>query len=694
MSSVSAGGPPVRAGGLEAEHRALVLVEDSPDYAKAVQAMLSYVPGTTYEVTHFAKLADALAYVPHADVSCILLDLNLPDATGIEGVQALQVVAPDVPIVVLSGVDDEAVATDAMHAGAQDYVVKQRADVDLITRAIRYAVERAQSERQRAALVREQGRRAEAEARARTVSRLERLTEAALANLSLDDMLSELLVHVIDIIGADTAAILLLDEDRQMLEVRAAKGLEEDAEARVTIPVGSGFAGRIVTERHSVVIDDVSKADVISPAVRERVASLVGVPLQVEQRIVGVMHVGTTTPRKFTAEDTIVLQLAADRAARAIERAQLYQQEHETAVTLQRSLLPDRLPDVPGLALAARYIPGAAGAEVGGDWYDVIPLSDGRVGIAMGDVVGRGIPAASLMGQLRNGLRAYAIEGHNPAAVVEHLDRLLQSLNPGRMATLLYMVLEPDGRSGVFANAGHLPPLVLAPGREPQLLQDVRGVPLGVLPYASFEEARAEIEPASTLVLYTDGLVEVRGVSLEVRLRELKRLAAGPFAGPNELCEALLTELLPGGPGADDVALLAVSTAPASSDRIALTLPAEPEALITARRTLRNWLSDIGADPEALYDITLATGEACTNAIEHAYAPGDASFEVEAMHGDGAVRIIVRDHGQWRPPRGQNRGRGLKLMETLMDEVKLHREENGTTVEMLRRLTPTAEASG
>src|SRR5205085_5632511 len=139
------------------------------------------------------------------------------------------------------------------------------------------------------------------------------------------------------------------------------------------------------------------------------------------------------------------------------------------------------------LALAARYLPGAAGTEVGGDWYDVIPLADGRVGIAMGDVVGRGIPAASLMGQLRNGLRAYAIEGHPPGAVLERLDRLVQSLNPGRMATLLYMVLEPDGRSVLIANAGHLPPLAVDSDLTPRLLEVGRGVPLGVLPYANFE---------------------------------------------------------------------------------------------------------------------------------------------------------------------------------------------------------------
>jgi hypothetical protein len=229
------------------------------------------------------------------------------------------------------------------------------------------------------------------------------------------------------------------------------------------------------------------------------------------------------------------------------------------------------------------------------------------------------------------------------------------------MATLLYMVLEPDSRSVTIANAGHLPALLVEPEREPSLIEGPRGVPLGVLPYASFEERTTQIAPGSTLVVYTDGLVEERGISLEIRLAELKRLAAEPFEGPNELCQRFLTALLPGGPGVDDVAVLALTTAPASSNRLTLTLPAEPEAL--------------------------ATGEACTNAIEHAYAPGEASFDLEATRGEDDIRVVIRDYGSWRPPRGQNRGRGLKLMETLMDDLKVSRESNGTTVELRRRLT-------
>src|SRR4051812_20813146 len=278
--------------------------------------MLGYAQGDAFSVVHFTNLAEALDYVTaDSDTCCLLLDLNLPDATGVEAVNALQAKAPAVPIVVLTGVDDDQLALEAMHAGAQDYLVKTRADVDLITRSIRYAMERARSERHRAALQQERSARVEAETMAGTVSKLERLTEAALANLSLDELLNELLGHVCELLQTDAAAILLLNEERQVLEVRAERGIYGGVESRVTVPVGSGFAGRIVAERRTIAVDDVTTAEVINPILRQKVKSLLGVPLLVEDRIIGVMHVGTSEPRQFSAEDTVVLQLAADRAA-------------------------------------------------------------------------------------------------------------------------------------------------------------------------------------------------------------------------------------------------------------------------------------------------------------------------------------------------------------------------------------------
>ena len=665
----------------------VVLIEDSTVFAKAVTHALMLETEPRFEVQHCGRLSEGAKLVREDGADCVLLDLGLPDAQGIEALRLLQASAPEVAVVVLSGVEDERLALQAVHEGAQDYLVKGRADAALITRSIRYAVERKRAEQERAAFLREKSARAEAEAVAHTVRQLERLTEAALSQLPLQGLLETLLDRVAEMLDSEIAAILLHDADREVLEWRAVRGFTpEEVAQSIPVPVGQGFAGRVFSERRPVAIEDVARADIVNPVLRARVQSMIGVPLSVERRVIGVLHVGSSEPRSFGAEESGLLQLAADRAALAIERARVFEQEHETAVTLQRSLLPDRLPEVPHARMAARYLPGAAGAEVGGDWYDVIELPDGRLGVGMGDVVGRGIRAASLMGQLRNGLRAYALEGHSPKDAVEHLDRLVQVLAPGRMATLLYGTVSTDGRAFTFANAGHLPPLVIAPGGEGTLYEEARAVPLGVLPYSTFTEATLEIEPGSTLVFCTDGLVEVRNVSIEERLHLFREVASRPHDSPDALCDTLLSELLPEGPGSDDVAILVITFPSFAGEPLSMTLPAEPEALIAARRALRRWLADVGADDDTSYDITLATGEACTNAIEHAYTPGQATFDIEASRKDGALTVRIRDHGHWRSPRGTNRGRGLKLMETLMDAVDVETTPTGTVVVLTKHV--------
>ena len=668
-------------------HISVILIEDSAVFAKAVTHALLLETEPRFEVEHCTRLADGAKYVRDNGADCVLLDLGLPDAQGIEALRLLQASAPDVAVVVLSGVEDERLALQAVHEGAQDYLVKGRADAALITRSIRYAVERKRAEHERAAFLREKAARAEAEAVAHTVRQLERLTEAALSQLPLDDLLDALLDRVAEMLDTDIAAILLLDEERDVLEWRASRGFApEEVAQSIPVPVGKGFAGRVFSERRPIAIEDIGAAQIVNPVLRARVHSMIGVPLSVDRRVIGVLHVGSAEPRAFGAEESGLLQLAADRAALAIERARVFEQEHETAVTLQRSLLPDRLPDVPHAALAARYLPGASGAEVGGDWYDVIELPDGRLGIGMGDVVGRGIRAASLMGQLRNGLRAYALEGHSPKDAIERLDRLVQVVAPGRMATLLYGTLAPDGHSFTFANAGHLPPVVISPDGEATLNEDARAVPLGVLPYSTFVESTFEVEPGSTLFFCTDGLVEVRDVSIDERLQLLREVAGASYSSPDELCETLLSRLLPDGPGSDDVAMLAVKLTTLAGEPLVMTLPAEPEALIAARRALRRWLGETGAGPDETYDITLAVGEACTNAIEHAYTPGNATFDLQASREGDRLTIRVRDHGQWRSPRGTNRGRGLGLMEALMDSVNVEKSGSGTVIEMTKQL--------
>ena len=355
------------------------------------------------------------------------------------------------------------------------------------------------------------------------------------------------------------------------------------------------------------------------------------------------------------------------------------------AATLQRSLLPDDLPDVPGTTIVTRYVPALSDVEVGGDWYDVIPLGSGRVGLAMGDVVSRGVRAASVMGQLRNALRAYALDGDPPAVVLDRLHGLVRTFERREMATLAYMVVDPTGLSYTLASAGHPPPLVLSPDGDVSLLEEGRGPPLGAVADVAYAETGGALAPGATVLLYTDGLVERRDMWLDEGMERLVvESEAAVGASPDE---RLMSALVPERGGEDDVAALAMGLTPVASGRLALRLPAEPPVLASLRRTLRGWLERLGASEFETYDVLVAVTEAAANAIEHAYGPSDATFEVEAgASPDGEVWLVVRDQGRWRPPRGHNRGRGTLLMQELMDHFEVSTGEHGTEVRMRRRL--------
>ena len=513
---------------------------------------------------------------------------------------------------------------------------------------------------------------------------LRSVTDAALAYLPLEDLLKQLLVRVVGILDADTAAILLLEDDDSTLVARAAHGLEEEVERGVRIPVGKGFAGRIAASRQPVQIENLDKADILNPILREKgLRSLLGVPLLVEGGVIGVMHVGTLTLRSFSDEDVELLQSAGDRAALAIS-SRLTERERSLADALQGSLIP-RLPDLPAVALAGRYLP-AASAQLGGDWYDAFQLPDGRLGVAIGDVVGRGFHAAAVMGQLRSGLRAYALDGIAPSEVLGRLSRLLRQLEPGRTATVLYLVLDPYGGSLVVSSAGHPPPLV-ADDHGGATFVDLPGsAPLGATRHPIYEQRAEAIEPGSLLALYTDGLVERPGESLDAGLERLRAVVQGARDDLEHLSDRLVRELLPDGPSEDDAALLLARALPLT-DSLVTRLPADVESIPLMRRLLGRWLYEAGATQAQAEDLSLATSEACANAIEHAYGPGPGILEVSASKSpSGEALVAVRDYGSWRAPRGANRGRGLLLMEGLTDSVEVVRGDDGTIVQLSRRL--------
>jgi PAS domain S-box-containing protein len=364
---------------------------------------------------------------------------------------------------------------------------------------------------------------------------------------------------------------------------------------------------------------------------------------------------------------------------------EVYEREHAVAETLQRSLLPERLPPVEGVELAARYLPGARGSAIGGDWYDVLERPDGRVALVVGDVVGHGLRAAASMGQLRNAFRAYGMVEASPAEVVARINRLVMHGVEQVMATVLYLVLDRETGEVAFSAAGHPPPLLIAPDGA-RFLDGGRSVPIGAADPAVFREATALLPPGSTLLLYTDGLVERRDAPLEGRLEQLAAAAAAADTDLDGLCEHLLGSMLGDGDPGDDVAILAVRPLPVAERQVSLTLPAEPGSLAVLRRRLARFLHATGADELQRYEITLTISEAAGNAIEHAYGPGDETFEVEVSFDEGVLTARVRDSGSWRDQRGEHRGRGLRIIEDLMDEVTVERHGDGTHVTMRRRL--------
>ena len=365
---------------------------------------------------------------------------------------------------------------------------------------------------------------------------------------------------------------------------------------------------------------------------------------------------------------------------------EIYEREHNIAETLQRSLLPERLPAIEGVELAARYLPGAGGAAIGGDWYDVLERPDGRVALVVGDVVGHGLRAAASMGQLRNAFRAYGMVEASPAEVVARINRLVMTGVEQVMATVLYLVLDRETGEVAFSAAGHPPPLVIGP-EGARFLEGGRSVPIGAADPAVFREATTVLPPGATLLLYTDGLVERRDTPLADRLDELAEAAGSAGDSLSDLCERVLSAVLGDGDPGDDVALLAVRPLPAALTYISLTLPAEPGSLARLRRRLARFLHATGASELEQYEVTLTICEAAGNAIEHAYGPGDASFDVEVAFNSGELTASVRDSGSWREKRGEFRGRGLNIIEDLMDDVKIERHDVGTVVRMRRRLS-------
>ena len=394
---------------------------------------------------------------------------------------------------------------------------------------------------------------------------IQSLTDAALSRLDEQEFLAELLDRVRGILRADTAAVLLLDFSSGELIATAAAGLEEEVRQGVRIPVGRGFAGRIAALHKPVILDHVDHTTVLNPILwRKRIRSMMGVPLMAGGRVIGVMHVGSLTPREFTGADVELLQLAADRAAAAVQSIET-RADRIAAAALQRSLLPSSPSAVEGAEIAVRYVPGSG--VVGGDWYDAFTLPSGQLGVVMGDVAGSGLPAAVIMGRMRSALRAYALETADPAEVLDRLDRKMQHFEPGALATVLYAVIDPALDRMHVALAGHFAPVVARPQRPAELADVPPGPMIGLAPDEHRQAGTVTIPPGTLLCFYTDGLIERRDEPID---DGLDRLCRAVTAQPAEAAMAAVMAALVGNePARDDIAVLMLRRQPSDGGRTA-----------------------------------------------------------------------------------------------------------------------------
>ncbi len=385
------------------------------------------------------------------------------------------------------------------------------------------------------------------------------------------------------------------------------------------------------------------------------------VPLTARGRTLGVLTL--SRDERYEEGDVEHALDLARRAALALDNANRYAFERDVAVTLQRSLLPRKLPTGPLFRAAARYLPAARGTQVGGDWYDLIEVDDSLV-LVVGDVVGRGVRAAAVMGQLRATVRAYALEGHSPAAVLTRLDHIVLGFEDLHFTTCVVARLDVRSRLLCLAAAGHLPPVVVSPGVPARLLELDPGLPLGV-GGAQFVEQTYELEPGALVLLYTDGLVECRDAPISDGLDRLVAALDAPVASAGEACDRVLRALGRDGDHDDDTAVLALLLQPTPD--LELRLPTVATSARTARLAVGELLGPSGFEIDVAQ---LLVTELVANCARHA---GRGSVDVRATLRGDLLRIEVDDDSGRLPDEPQEphwqqeSGRGLFIVE-LMSE--------------------------
>ncbi|MEH0819816.1 MULTISPECIES: SpoIIE family protein phosphatase [unclassified Micromonospora] len=426
-----------------------------------------------------------------------------------------------------------------------------------------------------------------------------------------------------------------------------------------------------------------------STLVRDDAGRVTGLGTRIEPGVPeGGIWLELDPPRRLPTLDRPLVRQLCGALAQALVRARAYETQRTVALAMQRAMLgPVELP----AGFAVRYEPAFRPLEVGGDWYDVVPLPGDLVGVVVGDCVGRGLPAATVMGQLRNACRALLLQAKSPAEVLSALDDFARFVPGGGNTTVFCAIV--DRSLGVlrYSSAGHPPAILMHADGSAELLDRAGSVPLASVAVSGRPEAGASLSADSTLLLYTDGLVERRRELIDAGIaRAVDILAEGRQQPEAEVADRLVHDLVPD-VRHDDVAVLIYRHREPAVFHTALA--AEPAQLSPTREALRAWLTGLGVGESDIEAVLIAIGEACANAIEHGYrfAPG-ATVTVRGRLRAGRLEIEVADTGGWREAGAEDgeRGRGRLIMARLMDEASIDGTPEGTVVRLAKRLSGTA----
>jgi len=621
----------------------VLVVDDNADIREYVSSLLS----GDYLVQTAVDGEDGLEQARALPPDLVLTDVMMPRMDGFQLLAALQADPSTlgVPVVMLSARAGEEGTLQGLDAGADDYLVKPFTARELLAR-VRSNLELDRARRTR--------RRLE---RSRTLlDQAQRLARVGSWEIDLATGQVEASEEFLRIMGrsADEVATMGLEgivrelihpEDQEMVQraLDEADGEGIHYETRVVRPGGETV---LVSVYGEVVLDEFGKREALRGSVQD------------------------ITERR-AAEEALALAAAnAEAAAR----------EHAIADQLQRSLLPQQGFDLDHLEVATYYRAGVEGTQVGGDWYDVIELGGGRTALVVGDVMGRGVRAAAVMGQLRAAVRAYARLDLPPADLLESLDGLVREIGEDQIVTCVYAVFDPADRVLRFANAGHLPPIVAVPGGECRVLGGDENPPLGVGPF-NLTQHTVDLASNARMVLYTDGLVERRGEDLALGIATLAGHVSALTGPVDGVPEELVAALLPDGPD-DDVAILVARVDPPSGEEsLSHRIDSNQSAVSDARHLVTSYLQARGMPAALVADAALVTSELVTNAVVHGRPPIELRLRLEGAE----VLVEVRDRAMYqprklRPDETDEHGRGLQIVSAISTRWGTRPTEHGKAV--------------